>query len=63
MHQLMKKNDFLLVNVPLLRPAWPVPTFSRTIPLLKSHGFQGDWWDENIKFFRYYYLVPDRKPF
>jgi len=55
MHQLMKKNDFLLVNVPLLRPAWPVPTFSRTIPLLKSHGFQVDWWDENIKFFRYYY--------
>lgn len=47
--------DFLLLNVPLLRPAWPVPTFSRILPMLKSEGFSGDWWDENVKFFRFYY--------
>ena len=50
-----KKDTFLLVNVPLLRPAWPVPTFSRILPLLRSSGYHGDWWDENIKFFRYFY--------
>ncbi len=55
MNQSIKKDAFLLVNVPLLRPAWPVPTFSRILPLLKSSGYQGDWWDENIKFFRYFY--------
>ncbi|MCL6610841.1 MAG: hypothetical protein K6T66_04785 [Peptococcaceae bacterium] len=47
--------DFLLLNVPLIRPAWPVPAFSRILPRLKSEGFVGDWWDENVKFFRFYY--------
>jgi hypothetical protein len=49
------QESYLLVNVPLLRPAWPVPTFSRVLPLLREHGFAGDWWDENIQFFRYFY--------
>lgn len=50
-----QNNDFLLLNVPLLRPAWPVPTFTRTLPLLKENSLKGDWWDENIRFFRYFY--------
>ena len=48
-------RDFILLNVPQLRPAWPYPSFCRVLPLLRQRGFKGNWWDENVRFYRHYF--------